>query len=96
MPQLLVTIGTHPAAALADALADVLDGRIELAPIGRRVAGVAWKDFHIRRVLPRIERALARAAEQRRLARGDAGEAYHLAVLAEKLTQVLIEEWLAA
>jgi glycosyltransferase involved in cell wall biosynthesis len=84
------------AAALADALADVLDGRIELAPIGRRVAGVAWKDFHIRRVLPRIERALARAAEQRRLASGDAGEAYHLAVLAEKLTQVLIEEWLAA
>jgi glycosyltransferase involved in cell wall biosynthesis len=84
------------AAPLADALADVLDGRIELAPIGRRVAAVVWRDFHIRRVLPRIEGALARAARQRRLARGEAGEAYHLAVLAEKLTQVLIEDWLAA
>ncbi len=84
------------AAALADALIDVLDGRIELEPIGRRVVAVVWRDFHIRRVLPRIEGALARAARQGRLARGDAGEAYHLAVLAEKLTQVLIEEWLAA
>ncbi|HEY7425728.1 MAG TPA: glycosyltransferase family 4 protein [Gemmataceae bacterium] len=84
------------AAALAGVLGDVLDGRIDLAPIGRRVADVVWRDFHIRRVLPRIERALTRAARQRRPARDDAPRAYHLAVLAEKLTQVLIEEWLAA
>jgi len=84
------------AAALADALADILDGRIDLAPIGRRVAAVVWKDFHLRRVLPLIERALARAAGQRRESAGDAKQAYHLAILAEKLTQVLIEEWLAA
>jgi glycogen(starch) synthase len=84
------------AAALADALADILDGRIELAPLGRRVAAVVWRDFHIRRILPRIERALERAARLRRPAAGGARQAYHLAVLAEKLTQVLIEEWLAA
>jgi glycosyltransferase involved in cell wall biosynthesis len=84
------------AAALADVLGDILEERIELAPIGRRVADVVWRDFHIRRLLPRIERALARATRQRRTARGDARRAYHLAVLAEKLTQVLIEEWLVA
>jgi glycosyltransferase involved in cell wall biosynthesis len=84
------------AAALAGVLADILDSRIDLAPIGRRVADVVTRDFHIRRILPRIERALAGAARRRRPARGDARQAYHLAVLAEKLTQVLIEEWLAA
>jgi glycosyltransferase involved in cell wall biosynthesis len=84
------------AAALADTLADVLDGRIELAPVGRRVAAVVRRDFHIRRVLPRIERALTTAARQKRSAAGDARQAYHLAVLAERLSQVLIEEWLAA
>jgi glycogen(starch) synthase len=84
------------AEALASVLTDILDGRLDLAPIGRRVADVVTRDFHIRRILPRIECALARAARQRRPARGDARQAYHLAVLAEKLTQVLIEEWLAA
>jgi glycosyltransferase involved in cell wall biosynthesis len=84
------------AAALADTLADILEGRIELAPIGRRVAGVVWRDFHIRRVLPRIENALARAARQGLAPAGDAQQAYHLAILAEKLTQVLIEECLTA
>ncbi len=84
------------AAALADVLGDILDGRIELAPIGRRVADVVWRDFHIRRVLPRIERALSGAARQHRSAAGDAAQVYHLALLGEKLTQVMIEEWLAA
>lgn len=84
------------AEALADALLDILDGRIELASIARRVASVVWRDFHIRRLLPRIERALERAARQRRAAAGDAQQTYHLALLAEKLTHVLIEEWLAA
>jgi glycogen synthase len=84
------------AAALADALTDILDRRIELAPLGRRVAAVVWRDFHLRRVLPRIERALARAARLHRPSIGNAKQAYHLAILAEKLTQVLIEEWLAA
>jgi glycosyltransferase involved in cell wall biosynthesis len=84
------------AAALAEVLSDILERRLDLGPIGRRVADVVWRDFHIRRILPRIERALARAAQQRRPATGDARRAYHLAVLAEKLAQVLIEEWLAA
>jgi glycosyltransferase involved in cell wall biosynthesis len=84
------------AAAFASVLSDVLERRIDLAPLGRRVADVVWRDFHIRRVLPRIERALARAAQRRSPARGDVPRAYHLAVLAEKLTQVLTEEWLAA
>ena len=84
------------AEALADALTDAMEGRIDLAAVGRRVAAVVWKDFHIRRILPRIERALQRAARQRRPAAGDAMQTYHLAILAEKLSHVLIEEWLAA
>jgi glycosyltransferase involved in cell wall biosynthesis len=84
------------AEALADALFDVLDRRIDVAAIGRRVEAVVWRDFHIHRILPRIEEALARAARQRRPASADAAEVYHLAILAEKLTQVLVEEWLAA
>lgn len=82
--------------ALADALTDILDGRIELAPIGRRVTAVVRRDFHLRRLLPRIERALERAARQKPSPAADAGQTYHLAILAEKLTNVLIEEWLAA
>jgi glycosyltransferase involved in cell wall biosynthesis len=84
------------AQGLADALIDVLDARIDVAAIGRRVMAGVWRDFHLHRILPRIENALARAACQRRPASGDAAQVYHLAILAEKLTQVLVEEWLAA
>jgi glycosyltransferase involved in cell wall biosynthesis len=82
--------------ALADALADVLDGRIDVAAIGQRVEDVVWRDFHLHHVLPCIERALVRAARQRRSPVEVAQQTYHLAILAEKLTQVLIEEWLAS
>jgi hypothetical protein len=84
------------AEAFAGVLADVLEGRIELAPLGRRVARVVWRDFHLDGVLPRIEQALRRAAGRARAGAGDAGRAYHLAVLAEKLTQVMVQESLAA
>jgi glycosyltransferase involved in cell wall biosynthesis len=84
------------AEALAEALADVLRGRIDLGALGRRVESVVWRDFHIDRALPHIEAALAEAAGKRRGRRGSAAEAYHLAVLAEKLTEVLVQEWLAA
>lgn len=83
------------AEAFAGVLADVLEGRIELAPLGRRVARVVWRDFHLDGVLPRIEQALRRAAGRARAGAGDAGRAYHLAVLAEKLTQVMVQESLA-
>jgi glycogen(starch) synthase len=82
------------AEALADALTGVLDGRIDLAAIGRRVEGVVWRDFHIDSLRPRLERALERAARQRRSSHGGTRQAYHLALLAEKLTQVLVEEML--
>ncbi len=50
------------------------------------------RDFHIDAQIPRIERALALAAGQARAGAGSAAEAYRMALLAEKLTRVLIQE----
>jgi glycogen(starch) synthase len=78
----------------AEALAAVLEGRIDLAPLGRRAEAAAWRDFHIGRALPRIERALQRAAGERRRPRRDASAAYRLAVRAERWAQTRVEEML--
>ena len=80
------------AEAFASLLQGVLDGRIDLAPIGRRASSVIWRDFHLNSILPRIEQALETAADQPRHGAGTADEAYRLALLAERLTQVLVQE----
>lgn len=80
------------AEAFARLFQDVLEGRIELAPLGRRASAVIWRDFHLNALLPRIERALATAARQPRVGAGAVDEAYRLALLAERLTQVLVQE----
>jgi glycosyltransferase involved in cell wall biosynthesis len=71
---------------------DILTGRIDLQPIARRASAVIWRDFHLDRLLPRIERVLERAAGQPRTGAGTAAEAYRLALLAEKLAQVIVQE----
>jgi glycogen synthase len=71
---------------------EILDGRVDLEPIGRRGAVAVRRDFHLDRLLPRIERVLARAARQPRDGGGTPDEAYRLALLAEKLTSVLVQE----
>jgi glycosyltransferase involved in cell wall biosynthesis len=80
------------AEAFAGALADVLAGRVDLGPLGRRASAVLWRDFHLDALLPRVEGALAAAAGQSRQGAGTAAEAYRLARLAEKLTRVLLQE----
>jgi glycosyltransferase involved in cell wall biosynthesis len=76
----------------AEIFTEILDGRIDLEPIGRRGALAVRRDFHLDGLLPRIEAILARAARQDRTGAGSADEAYRLALLAEKLTSVIIQE----
>jgi glycosyltransferase involved in cell wall biosynthesis len=83
------------AAAFADAFADILRGRTELARLGRRAAAVVAEEFHLRRLLPRIEAALRQAAERQRPALGLPEEAYHLALLGEKLGGALVQDLVA-
>jgi glycosyltransferase involved in cell wall biosynthesis len=84
------------AEAFARSLAAILDGTIDLEPIGRRAAAVAQRDFHIDAIAPHIERLLTRAAKQSRAGARRPEEAYRLALLAEKLAHVLIQETLCA
>ena len=80
------------AEAFADVFRQILDGKIDLEPLGRRTSAMVRRDFHLETLIPRIERALARAARAPRPPGGSASDAYRLALLAEKLTQVLIQE----
>ena len=80
------------AEAFADALAGVLDGQIDLKPIGRRASTVIWRDFHLDRLLGDIEAALARAAAKDRHPAGTPEDVYRLALLAEKMTQAWVQE----
>jgi len=78
--------------AFADAIASVLSGATDLGPIARRAAAVVGRDFHLDAQVPKIERALVGAASRRRSGGGTAAEAYRMALLAEKLTKVLVQE----
>ncbi len=79
--------------AFADMLGAVIDGSVDLAPIARRAASVVGRDFHLDALIPKIERALTLAREEHRgRPAGSAEEAYRMALLAEKLTRVLVQE----
>jgi glycosyltransferase involved in cell wall biosynthesis len=80
------------AAGFADVFQDILEGRQALEPIGRRASAVIWRDFQLDGLLGRIEDALATAARAPRVARGTSAEAYRMALLAERLTQVMVQE----
>jgi glycosyltransferase involved in cell wall biosynthesis len=80
------------AEAFARIFCAILEGKVDLAPLGRRARNVLRRDFHLDAIASRVERALQQAAEQSRAGAGTAAEAYHLAVLAEKLSQVLIQQ----
>jgi glycosyltransferase involved in cell wall biosynthesis len=82
--------------AFARVVADVLRGAVRLGPLGRRIAAVVRRDFHLDALLPRIERALADGARRPRDGTGTPAEAYHLALLAERTAQALVRESLAA
>ena len=84
--------------AFAEALLAVMDGSVDLEPLARRAAATVGRDFHLDRILPRIEGALARGANSRRAddRTGTADEAYRMALLAEKLTRVFVAEMIPA
>src|SRR5207244_746499 len=75
--------------AIGRVFADILDRRIDLEPLGRRAAAVIWRDFHLGRLVVRIEEALERAARQPRAPAASPAEVYRLALLTEKLSRAL-------
>lgn len=75
------------AAAVADRVQDVLQRRIDLAPMGRLCAATIWRDFHLDGAVAHVERALEAARAQPRHGQGKPDSAYRLAVLAEKLAR---------
>jgi glycogen synthase len=83
------------AEAFADALCSILDGSTDLEPIARRAAAVIGRDFHLDAQIPKIEKALLEASKKPRTGAGTAAEAYRMALLAEKLTKVLVQEAIA-
>jgi glycosyltransferase involved in cell wall biosynthesis len=77
--------------AIADVLVDVVTGRIQLEPLARRGANVAWRDFHIDAVLPRVETILAEEARApRRREPLPAATIHRMALAAEDLAKRLI------
>ena len=78
--------------AFAQVFKDILQGRIDLAPLAGDTTAALWRDFHLDRWIGRVEEALQHAARQSRRGAGTAAEAYRLALLAEKLTLTLIQE----
>jgi glycogen(starch) synthase len=77
--------------------AAILDGDIDLEPIGRRAAEVVTRDFHVNSVICHIEKVLFRAMARRSSTGGARPEeAYRMAVLAERLSRVLIQDSLCA
>ncbi len=81
--------------AMAAAFSAVLKGSFDLTALGRRLHSVIRRDFHLSALLPRIESALREASQEPKGVAGSAEDAYRLALLAERLSQVLVQEpWL--
>ena len=80
------------ARSFAHAIGDVLGGRIDLAPIGRRGQAAVWRDFSIDVIIPKIEDMLACAASSAQEASGDFDDAYRMAVIAERLAHAIVQE----
>jgi glycosyltransferase involved in cell wall biosynthesis len=78
--------------ALAATLAAIMEGQIDLEPIARRSCNAVWRHFHLDAQIPRIEQALAQASLQSRAGAGSPDEFYRMAVLAEKLSHVIIQD----
>ncbi len=84
------------AESFAEAFASVLDGDIAIAPLSRRGQAAVGRDFHLDALVPRIEHALMRTAASPRDGAGTPADAYRLAILAEKLSEILILDAYAA
>ena len=80
------------ARGFAEAFGIIAGGEISLEAIGRRAAGAVRRDFHLEAVIPTIERALILASNRPRERAGSADEVNRLALLAEKITQIFMQE----
>lgn len=83
----------HHFAAVFEA---ALNRQIDLHALGRRAASATRADFSLDNQILRIENVLQYASKKSRSPAGTADEAYRLALLAEHLTQVLLQEHLLA
>jgi glycosyltransferase involved in cell wall biosynthesis len=81
---------------LTSILADILDGWVDLEPLGRRARALVGRDFHLDALMPKFERIFEQAASRPRAGAGRSSDAYHLALLAERLARVMIHESLSA
>jgi hypothetical protein len=79
--------------AMADAFSAVLNGSVDLNAMGPRLAAVIRRDFELGTVLPRIEAALREASTTGREGAGPPDEAYRLALLGERLSRVIVQDW---
>ncbi len=82
--------------AFADAFAAVIRREIDLGAIGKRGITMAWRDFHLDTILPKIEKILTQASQQSREGAGTSGDAYRMARLAEQVSASLIQEAISA
>lgn len=80
------------AESLAEALLKVGRGEISLVPIAAKAREAAWRDFHLDRILPTIERLLADEARGTLIDDSQAEGLYRQARMAEQLVDGLIEE----
>lgn len=78
--------------AFARHIAAILQGEVPLEALARRSVDVIWRDFHLDSVVPKIEGILETAIKGGGGAPRRVSEIYRLAVIAEKLGRVLIEE----
>ena len=83
-------------AGFADALERLLGGDVDLAETGRRGMSNVLRYFRLASVLPKVEHELERAAARRMPPAGSGQEVYRMAVLAEKLFQVMLQDAYAA
>ena len=87
---------SRDAESFANVIARVLDGELRLEPIARRGEEAVWRDFHLEAQIPSIEKSLERASATPRLDAGSEADAYRLAMLAEKLSSILLQDDCAA
>lgn len=80
------------APAFARVFEGLIGNAIDLEGLRRRTAAAVTRDFHIEAIVPRIEAVLEAEAKRDRNGAGTADEAYRMALLGERLAQVLIQE----
>lgn len=78
--------------AFAAGIERAMHDRLDLAAIATRAQRAVQRDFHLKAILPRVEKVLAEAAATRRPAAADRDRVYRIALLAERLASVVIDE----